>query len=152
MDPSVEIQSTETYNFQLTYESLLQEILDFKSLIKQNGVNVVDDYTKNVLKSLKRKFRVFLETLNKITEDKVDIYSKNYLFLYNFLLNTVNDLQGMFGKSSKLEIEELNKRKAYYTSQELGKRTNTIYYIQTLYILIYIVFIVEVLRSTKYHL
>ena len=51
----------------------------------------------------------------------------------------------MFGKSSKLEIlEELNKRKAYYTSQELGKRTNTIYYIQTLYILIYIVFIVEI--------
>ena len=35
MDPSVEIESTETYNFQLTYESLLQEILDFKSLIKQ---------------------------------------------------------------------------------------------------------------------
>lgn len=130
------------------FQTIIQDIQDHKSMLKNNSITIQDNTINNNFKNLSVKMKNFYNLIENEAYLELDTYEKNYLMLYNIYANDISNYKGKNAKRPQDIQNMLNKRKAYYTSQELYKRNNNIYYFQALYFLVYLVFIVECLRST----
>lgn len=130
------------------FDTLLQDINNHKAMMKNNNIDIEDKTLEKNYKNLDVKMNNFYKLIENDTNMELDTYERNYLMLYNIYANDINNYKGKLLNSEEEQAKMLNKRKAYYTSQELYKRNTSIYYFQGLYFIIYLVFIVECLRSS----
>lgn len=144
-----EINTDKTIDYYSThFDTMIQDVKNHKTMMKQNNINIGDKSLEKNYKNLEMKMKNFYNLIENDTNNELERYEKNYLLLYNIYTNDIKKYQGNSENSNDEQEKMLNKRKAYYTSQELYKRNTSIYYFQSLYFLIYLVFIVECLRSS----
>jgi hypothetical protein len=130
------------------FDTILKDINNHKAMMKNNNIDIEDTSLENNYKNLDTKMNNFYKLIENDTNMELETYEKNYMMLYNIYANDITNYKGNSVNSEEEQLKMLNKRKAYYTSQELYKRNTGIYYFQGLYLVIYIIFIIECLRSS----
>ena len=147
-----DVNNEKTIDYYSThFDTLLQDINNHKAMMKNNNIDIEDKSLENNYNNLEVKMNTFYNLIKDDAQSEMDTYEKNYLILYNIYANDITNYKGKSKNSAEEQEEQermLNRRKAYYTSQELHKRNTSIYYFQALYFLIYLVFIIECLRSS----
>ena len=144
-----DINNEKTIDYYTTqFQTMIQDIKGHKTMMKNNSINISDKSLENNFTNLQKKMNNFYNIIENDTTGQMDTYEKNYLILYNIYENDKKKYNSNSSRTPEEEKKMLNKRKAYYTSQELYKRNTNIYYFQGLYLIIYLIFVIECLRSS----
>jgi hypothetical protein len=147
MDDDINNEKTLDY-YSNHFNTILKDIDNHKAMMKNNNIEIGDEILEENYKNLDKKINNFYKLIENDVNMELETYEKNYMLLYNIYANDITNYKGNSTNTTEEQSKMLNKRKAYYTSQELYKRNNGIYYFQGLYLVIYVVFLIECLRSS----